>query len=84
MKTITLSANNEADLMLIKMLSERMGITATVNEQKNKSAKHVKKSNGEEMAEALSKIAANGNLKFIKDPVKWQRGQRKDRKLPGR
>ena len=84
MKTMTLSANNEADLMLIKMLSERMGITATVKEQKNKSTKRVKKSNGEEMAEALSIIAANDNLKSIKDPVSWQRKQREDRKLPKR
>ena len=84
MKTITLTAHNEADLMLVKMLSERMGITATIIEEKSKSVKAVKKSNGKAMADALSKIAGNGNLKSIKNPVQWQREQRKDRKLPNR
>lgn len=43
-----------------------------------------KKPNGEKAAEILAKIAAIGGVKSIKDPVKWQREIRKDRKLPGR
>ena len=43
-----------------------------------------KRANGKKAAEILGKIAAMGGVKSIKDPVKWQREIRKDRKLPGR
>ncbi|MEO8149027.1 MAG: hypothetical protein ABI723_15380 [Bacteroidia bacterium] len=84
MKSITLNINNESDLLLVKMISERMGIRATINEEQNKSKKIKQKSNGKAMANALEKIALNGNLKSIKNPVAWQKQQREDRKLPNR
>lgn len=43
-----------------------------------------KHSDGKKAVEILEKIAAIGGVKSIKDPVKWQREIRRDRKLPGR
>lgn len=39
---------------------------------------------GQQMAEALSKLAKYGAFKEIDDPREWQREIRQDRPLPGR
>lgn len=41
-------------------------------------------SRGLRMAEALERLAANGGVGSITDPVQWQRERRQDRDLPGR
>jgi hypothetical protein len=40
-------------------------------------------SNGQKMAEALSKISKNGNFADV-DPQEWQQEMRQDRSLPNR
>jgi hypothetical protein len=39
---------------------------------------------GQQMAEALSKLAESGAFGAIDDPSEWQRQSRQDRPLPGR
>jgi hypothetical protein len=39
---------------------------------------------GSRMADALERLAANGGVTSITDPLQWQREERKDRDLPGR
>ncbi len=39
---------------------------------------------GLRMAEALERIASNGGVGSITDPLQWQRERRQDRGLPGR
>jgi hypothetical protein len=42
------------------------------------------RSRGEEMAATLDKLADNGAISDITDPIAWQRDLRQDRPLPGR
>ncbi len=84
MKSITFKTNNEQDLILLKMVSERLGISATIKEENLGLNKSPLKSNGKAMANALSKIAETGNRSSIKNPVAWQKLQREERKLPNR
>ncbi len=39
---------------------------------------------GQQMADALSKLAESGAFSGIEDPSAWQREIRRDRPLPGR
>ncbi len=39
---------------------------------------------GQQMADALGRLADAGGLSAIEDPVRWQRDQRHERPLPGR
>lgn len=43
-----------------------------------------KEERGQQMAEALSKLAESGAFGAIDDPSEWQREARQDRLLPGR
>jgi hypothetical protein len=43
-----------------------------------------KKQRGQQMADALSKLAEAGAFSGIEDPSAWQRDIRRDRPLPGR
>ncbi len=76
MNQITFKYSNQNDLMLLLLLAKRMGI------QPIKSIN--KKPNGTKMAAALGKLAQINAFSTIKDPVKWQKQIRKDRKLPNR
>lgn len=78
MNSITFKYSNSNDLMLmlLLLLAKRMGIEAV--------EPTAKKPNGAKMAAALSKLAQINAFSSIKDPVKWQRKNRKDRKLPNR
>ena len=42
------------------------------------------KAGGSRMAAALERLARNGGIPSISDPVQWQREQRKDRDIPDR
>jgi hypothetical protein len=41
------------------------------------------KTGGSRMAEALERLAQNGGVPSITDPMQWQREQREDRNIPG-
>ena len=43
-----------------------------------------KEKRGQQMADALSKLAESGAFSGIEDPSVWQRDIRRDRPLPGR
>jgi len=43
-----------------------------------------KEKRGQQMADALSKLAESGAFSGIEDPSAWQRDIRRDRPLPGR
>ena len=42
------------------------------------------KTTGSHMAAALERLARNGGVPSISDPVQWQREQREDRNIPDR
>jgi len=44
----------------------------------------VVETSGRRMAEALERLALDGGVPSITDPVQWQREQREDREVPGR
>ncbi|MFO8099743.1 MAG: hypothetical protein R6T83_09015 [Salinibacter sp.] len=44
----------------------------------------VKEKRGQQMADALSKLAESGAFSGVEDPSAWQREVRQDRPLPGR
>jgi len=80
MQTITLKVKNNNDVPLLISLAERLGITII--------AKQGKKASGSDNAELFSMLQnlrkKNGLFEAIKNPVQWQKQQRKDKELPGR
>ncbi len=69
-----------ADLKLIHIsddLSSKKTEASGVKAADRSRSKH----NGKRIATILQEIADNGGITSIKDPVAWQREQRKDRKI---
>ena len=80
MQTITLKIKNNNDVPLLISLAERLGITII--------AKQEKKTSGSDNAELFSMLQnfrkKNGLFEAIKNPVQWQKQQRKEKELHGR
>jgi hypothetical protein len=57
-----------------------LSVIVTIAEQ----SEVANKSGGSRMAAALERLAQDGGVPFISDPVQWQRQQREDRNIPGR
>ena len=74
---ITFETENKTDADLLLLLAKRLKAKVVSEEppelpkRKNKDAVYY-----------LEKLAESGGVSGIEDPVKWQREQRKDRKLP--
>ena len=80
MQTITLKVKNNNDIPLLISLAERLGITIITNYEKKASG-----SNNAELFSMLQNLRKkNGLFEAIKNPVQWQKQQRKDKELPGR
>ncbi|RAV27562.1 hypothetical protein [Sinomicrobium soli] len=73
---ITISGKDKKLLQQVEALAKRLGLEIK---------RPVKKKNrSEKLYNLMEEMAASGGISSIKDPVKWQREMRKDRKLYGR
>jgi hypothetical protein len=57
-----------------------LSVIVTIAEQTNEADKTA----GRPMAAALERLAQQGGVRSISEPVQWQREQRKDRNIPDR
>lgn len=80
MTKITIEVYHEEDKRLIKSIVSRMGLKSVEEADE----KQLPTSNGKQVADLMTALAENTNLRKIKDPVAWQREIRQDRKLPFR
>lgn len=78
---ITISGKDRKSLKLVEELAKKLGLSIS---PPKKSAKPLNKNNGEELYKLMKEKAKAGGIKSIKNPVKWQREQRKDKPLYGR
>lgn len=78
---ITIKGKDKKLLKLVEQYAIDLGLTITPSK---KPKKNNNKNNGEELYKLMKEKAKAGGIKSIKDPVKWQKEQRKDRPLYGR
>jgi len=79
---ITISGKDKKLLEQVAALAKRLGLQVK-NPLKKETLK--KENTSEKLYQLMEKAAAEGGLfASIKNPVAWQREQRKDRVLPGR
>lgn len=78
---ITISGKNMERLRLVQELAEELGLSIASSLEQQKSSN---RDNGEELYKLMKEKATAGGIKSIKDPVKWQKEQRKDKPLYGR
>lgn len=66
-------------------LARKLGLEISRKKGKaQKTLEEEQKGNSEKLYQLMTEMAESGAFKSIKDPVAWQREQRKDRKLYGR
>jgi len=80
MQTITLKVKNDNDISLLISLAEKLGISVIVKQEK----KSVRTDNTELFSMLQNFSKKNRLFEGIKNPVQWQKQQRKDKELPGR
>ena len=80
MQTITLKVKNNNDVPLLISIAERLGITIVAKQGKKTSVSD----NAELFAMLQNFRKKNGLFEAIKNPVQWQKQQRKDKELSGR
>ena len=80
MQTITLKVKNNNDVPLLISLAERLGITIIAKQEK----RAAETDNAELFSMLQNFRKKNGLFEAIKNPVQWQRQQRKDKELHGR
>lgn len=78
---ITISGKDKKLMEQVKNLAKKLGLRVTTTKI---DTKITPKNNGEELYKLMREKAASGGIKSIKDPVAWQREQRKERPLYGR
>lgn len=78
---ITISGKDKKLLLQVEALAKRLGLKIKKTLEKEKKTK---KPNGEELYQLMQEMANSGGISSIKDPQKWQREIRKDKKLHGR
>lgn len=81
---ITISGNDKKLLQQVEALAKRLGLQTKGSIEKEKLEKE-EENKSEKLYLLMQEAAAAGDLfQSIKDPVAWQREQRKDRVLYGR
>ncbi|MBA3985464.1 MAG: hypothetical protein H0X63_02565 [Flavobacteriales bacterium] len=78
---ITISGKDKKLLQQVEALAKRLGLEI---KRPLKKKKEKKKNKSEELYKLMEEMAASGGITSIKDPVKWQREVREDKKLYGR
>lgn len=88
---ITISGKDRNHLKQVEDLAKKLGLdisskkgSGTASREKNGKTREAKKETSEKLYQLMTEMAESGAFKSIKDPVAWQREQRKDRPLPGR
>ncbi len=78
MRTITFKIKNNDDVPLLISLAESLGISIITNQGKKASV-----SNNAELFTMLQNFRKENELfEAIKNPVQWQKQERKDKELP--
>lgn len=78
---ITISGKDKNLLKQVEDLAKKLGLRIS-KQEKAKAIDYKERS--EEIYQLMEEMAAVNAFSSIKDPVAWQREQRKDRPLPGR
>lgn len=78
---ITISGKDKKSIQKVEALAKRLGLQVQNPLSKEKEET---KNNSEELYKLMEEMATSGGITSIKDPVKWQREVRKDKKLYGR
>lgn len=78
---ITISGNDRKRLQQVIDLAKKLGLQI-YSSTTTKKKEH--KKNGEELYKLMTEKAKSGGIKSIKDPLAWQKEQRKDKPLYGR
>ena len=73
MKTLTINIKNDSDYRLLVLLASRLGINATMVEDKKEKV-YVKQMQG--LYKLLDNVKVNELFKEIEDPVQWQKDLR--------
>lgn len=79
---ITISGKDKKRIKLVEELAIELGLSIKKSTQDETELTDAERS--EELYQLMEEMAQSGAFQSIKDPVKWQKEQRKDRSLPGR
>lgn len=78
---IIIKGDDKKLLKQVEDLARKLGLMVS---RKKKTELSVQKERSEKLFQIMEEIADSNVFSSIKDPVEWQREQRKDRRLPGR
>mgnify|MGYP006430896015 CR=1 FL=1 len=78
---LTISGKDENRLQQVEDLAKSLGLDIKKPLENDETPE---KPNGEELYKLMKDMAESGGVTSIKDPVKWQKEIRKDKKLFGR
>lgn len=79
---IIISGKDEKRIKLVEELAKELGLSIKKSIPNRKELIDAKRT--KEFYRLMEEMAESGAFQNIKDPVKWQKEQRKDRSLPGR
>lgn len=79
---LTITGNSKAKLEQIETLAKKLGLEV-IWKKDIRATKNTEKPS-QRLYDLMSAKARSGGIQSIKDPVTWQREQRKDKPLPGR
>lgn len=79
---IVISGVDEKRIKLIETMAKELGLS--IKRKLKESEQLSDKERAEELFQLMEEMAEQNLFNKIKDPVAWQREQRKDRILPGR
>jgi len=79
---IVISGTDKKRMKLIEEMAKELGLSITRKSNNYKEIAEEKRS--EELYQLMEEMANQNLFNSIKDPIAWQREQRKDRTLPGR
>lgn len=78
---IIIKGDDKKLLKQVEDLARKLGLIVS---RKKQTELNLQKERSEKLFQIMEEIAASNAFDSIKDPVAWQREQRKDRRLPGR
>lgn len=79
---ITISGKDKNLLKQVEKLARRLGLN--ISKKEEVISMEDQKVKSEELSMVMEEMATSGAFSSIKDPVAWQRENRKDKPLPGR
>ena len=79
---ITISGKDKNLLKQVEKLARRLGLN--ISKKEEVISMEDQKVKSEKLSMVMEEMATSGAFSSIKDPVAWQRENRKDKPLPGR